>query len=90
MLCAYGKFHVSKQCTCSPGYMEEHYIESPKGTGHWNKIIWSGYSPKYPRLPHPLNVNQCGYHKETKELPFSKAFGRDYLSVVGVHAEGEP
>lgn len=34
---------------------------------------------------------ECNYHTDhAKQMPFSEAFGRSYLSVIGVHAEGEP
>lgn len=89
MWCVYGKYHAPnpKQCKCLPRYDEEHYHESPKGTIYWNKIKWSDHPSKSPGR---VNESECDLHKDDpRKLSFSEAFGRDYLSVVGVHAEGE-
>lgn len=93
MLCVYSKSHVPriKQCSCPQRYEEEHYHESPKGTGYWNKINWSGNSPISSEEFHTSVESHCTCHKDdANELRFSKAFGRGYLSVVSARAEGEP
>lgn len=89
MLCVYGKYHAPKpkQCKCLSRNEEKHYHESPRETFYWNELKKSDNSSEPSSR---LNQAECELHKDdAKKLPFSEAFGRDYLSVVAVHAEGE-
>lgn len=82
---------TAKHCGCRRRLKEGDYHESPKGTRHCNEIPWSDNSADSMIDLDKMHDMECNYRTDdAKRMPFSEAFGRSYLSVIGVHAEGEP
>lgn len=85
--CGHGKVHEPQtlQCKCLQRHIhakEGDYHESPGGTESWYEFDKTMESAD--------SIRCCHCHQENeKPLPFSEVFGRRYLSVSGLHAEGE-
>lgn len=93
MLCGHGKYHTPqpKQCKCSRASNGRlGYYESPKRSPSWYESTCSEESAESMAVACTSNENECDCHEKDRVMPFSEAFGRDYLAVIGLHAEGQP
>lgn len=89
--CGHGKSHEpqSQQCRCfqrdnkRQHDNERDYQEFPRGTESWYDFDDAEDSSS-------TIQEYCHCQEDEKPLPHSEVFGRRYLSVSGLHAEGEP